>query len=397
MSYSSAVRYRAISINPPVFDVALWLPLLLLSVTLPLLGLSRSAAGDIAGELSFVYASAVYALMGLLAILILRHRHPLKMLFTAADLPLLLFFAVLIIQAVSMQSTFVALQTGVLGCAIFAIRASCFSARFQSALAISSVCLVAFAIGAFLILGPPTDRWLGGIHPNIFGTVCVGAFALSLFGPTWWRDVTLIVVLAVSVSISSRYTMVTCVLIYLLFFFFNWSAIGRIRLTITILIALVAIVSLMVDPQNSPLASALELNSSSRGLGSGASGRDVHWSYFLPQLFERPILGFGFRNRSAFFGAHNGFLNLILQIGVVGASLFFLFYLLRLTSLFRELLASPASAERGKILSILLGVSVGAQLQPQFFSFGDPFGIVAMLCLFSVNGVEIARHLPSNT
>jgi len=190
--------------------------------------------------------------------------------------------------------------------------------------------------------------------------------------------------------------MVTTTLIYALFSLMNWHAIGRVRIAIVILIAVVAVLSLLLDPENSPIASALELSDSTRGLGSGISGRGQHWSYFLPQFLEEPIAGYGFRSRGSYFGPHNGFLDIILQVGLIGSFLFFAFYALRLKSLIHEALSTPALTERGKLLSIMIGVSVGAQLQPQFFSFGDPFGILAMICLFSIPGLERSGVLASS-
>ena len=394
MSNANLARRQSVLISPPIFDVALWFPLLFLAVSVPMLALRRNVtSGDITGEVSVVYGAVVYAVMGLLSILLFRHRFALRGLFTPSDLPLILFFLFIVLQAIAFQSTMIALQAGVFACGIVAIRAACFSARFRKGLFLTSVALILFIGFSYLTLGPPVGRWLGGIHPNVFGAVCVGAFSLSLFGPHWWRDVTLVVVLAVSVSLSSRYTMVTSVMIYAIFSMLNWRAVGQVRITIIALIVLIALLGMVIDPNSSPVASALELNDRSRGLGSGISGRDKNWMNFLPQFFEQPLAGYGFRNRQAYISPHNGFMEIILQVGLVGSVLFFGFYLNRLRNLAVEVINSPRSMERGKLLSILIGVSFGAMLQPQLFSFGDPFGIVAMVCLFCINGLESSGAL----
>lgn len=378
----------SLKIRPAILDTALWLPVLFMAVTLPQLVLRRSANGDIAGEVSFVYAAAVYVLMAATGLLFFRFRAAARQFLSAKDLPLVLFMVLILVQSLVMQSTFIMIQTGVFICAVFGIRSACTSFRLRKGLAYSSYALVGFIILAYILLGPPEQRWLGGIHPNVFGAACVAAFALSLFGPRWWRDLALIVILAAAISISSRYAMVTCVLIYLSYSALNWRAIGRVRLTIIVAVAFLATLSVIIAPESSPIGVALRLGDSARGLGSGASGRDQQWVLFLPQLLERPFLGYGFRNRGSYFGAHNGFLDLFLQTGIVGGIMFFTYYLLRLGTLLKEALVMPPGTERGKLFSILLGISVGAQLQPQLFSFGDPFGITAMICLFSIVPLE---------
>ncbi|MDF2142041.1 O-antigen ligase family protein [Paenirhodobacter sp. CAU 1674] len=389
---TSPTRF-SLTIRPAIFDTALLLPILFIAVTLPQLALRRNVTGDIAGEVSFVYAASVYVLMAATGLFFFRFRAAARQFLSAKDLPLALFMFHILLQSLVLQSTFVMLQAGIFICAVFVIRSACISSRFRRGLAYSSYALVAFILLAYLLLGPPEHRWLGGIHPNVFGASCVAAFALSLFGPRWWRDFVLVVVLALALAISSRYTMVTCVLIYLSYSAMNWRAIGRLRLTVIAALALLAAFSLAIDPENSPIGLALKLGDSSRGLGSGASGRDQQWVLFLPQLFESPFFGYGFRNRGTYFGAHNGFLDVFLQTGLIGGALFFTYYFLRLGTLFQEALALPPGVERGKLFSILLGISVGAQLQPQLFSFGDPFGITAMICLFSIVPLERTGEL----
>lgn len=378
----------SLNIKPAIFDTALYLPILFIAVTLPLLTLRRNVSGDIMGEVSFIYAAAVYVLMAMTGFLFFRFRAAARQLVSVKDLPIVFFIFHILLQSLILQSTFVMFQVSVFVFAIFGIRSACISYRLRDGLAYSSYALVGFIALAYLLLGPPDNRWLGGIHPNIFGASCVAAFSLSLFGPPWWRDFTLVVVLAAAVSISSRYAMVTCIMIYLSYSALNWRAIGRIRLTIITALTLFAALSLTFDLEKSIIGGALKLSDSSRGLESGASGRDRHWNLFLPQLLDSPLYGFGFRNRGSYFGAHNGFLDIFLQTGLIGGLLFLTHYFIRIATLFKEALALPQGVERGKLFSILLGISVGALFQPQLFSFGDPFGITAMICLFSIVPLE---------
>jgi O-antigen ligase len=375
-------------IKPMALDSALWYPLLFAAVTLPMMTLSRAENGAISGGVSFVYAAIVYLSMSLLSLITLRHRRVFRALLHRDDFMLCCLVISILMQVLISQSFSIFVQMCVLVAAFFSIRATGYSARMLYGLFLSSVALFLFIALAYLLLGPPNGRWLGGMHPNVFGTSCVALVALSLFGSKRWIDIAYCIAVAAALGVSSRYAMTTSTLIYLMFWMFNWRHISSARAMVFCLIIAIGIFSLVFLPSGGFIADALALNDETRGLSSGVSGRDGHWAYFMPQFLERPILGYGFRNRGSYVGAHNGFLDLFLQLGLLGAISFFSFLALRLRQLVLEFINTPRLAVRGRLLTILIALMFGAQLQPQFISFGDPFGILALLCLFASEGME---------
>ncbi|MBW6417905.1 O-antigen ligase [Celeribacter sp. PS-C1] len=375
-------------IRPAFFDVSIWLPILFATVTFPLLQLSRNRAGEIDGSVSFAYAASIYLALVCLSVIIVRHTRILKSFFKPSDLLLLLFFGVAVLQVFAIEKTSILLNIIVFIGAGFAIRALGYSERVRKSFVYSSLMLCAFIVAAYVLKGPPVDRWLGGIHPNVFAAACVAMVALSFFGPRWWSDLALAIALVSALGVSSRYAIVTCILLYVLLWSFNFRQIGPLRLFALMALPCILVFDLLFNQANSILGDALKLYDSSRGISSGLSGRDGHWSYFLPQFTERPLIGYGFRNRGAYYGAHNGFLDVFLQMGLLGGVSFFLFVLLRFKELWREAQSSAPGAMKGRLFSILTALVIGAQLQPQFINFGDPFGIMVMICLFSRRRLE---------
>jgi len=383
MHQASETKPKYLLIKPAILDAAVWLPVLLLAVTIPSLALRRDqSSGLILGDVNFQYAALIYFMIGLLAIIHLRYRIILLNSITKIDYLLIGFIIFCFFQSIYFQSIHIFFQSSLLGLIFISLRVASFSPRYEKFLSYTSIAIVVFIIYAFMTLGPPVDRWLGGIHPNLLGASLVAAVGLSLFGPKLWRDFVLIIALIAAASVSSRYAFATCLLIYILFNFFNYKSVGIIRLSIIIFFIAIAVIDLAINPYDAILADIFKLNDQARGVGSGVTGRDDHWIMFWPQFNDNPILGYGFRNRQAYFGAHNGFLDLILQSGVIGTSFFIIFYVTRIFLLTYDLFFIEDHGSRGRFLSIILGTFFAAQLQPQLINFGDPMGILTLICLF---------------
>lgn len=390
MMVGSKQPHNFLRVRPKPLDVALWLPLLLASVTLPLLRLSRSASGDITGDFNFATTAAVYVAMSVLAIFYLRRKAIFSRFFQNSDPLVLLFLGVAVLQFIGSGNLSIAVNSAVFLGAALVMRTLGYSYNLRQALFLGSAVLALFILLAYALHGPPAGRWLGGIHPNVFAASCVALVGLSFFGPRWWSDLALFIALAASLGVSSRYAMLVCILLYCLVWSFNIRHMGPLRLLFLIAMPMSLFFDFLIRAEGSVLSNALQLQDAARGLASGISGRDGHWAYFLPQFLEHPLLGYGFRNRAAYIGAHNGFLDICLQMGLIGAAPFFLFWLMRLGRLFKDAAATPKTEFRGRQFALLLGLSLGAQLQPQFINFGDPFGMMVIFCLFSRDNFE--RH-----
>lgn len=133
---------------------------------------------------------------------------------------------------------------------------------------------------------------------------------------------------------------------------------------------------------------------SSLGRDEGLTGRDEIWAELVPLTMERPILGYGFGGfwtssaieKARIASAHNGYLDLILNLGFVGHIFFFMFllsccwkanrvmndnfdwgiYLLcyLLMAVVHNIAESSAVVLTGKILVVALMLSVSSMASP---------------------------------
>lgn len=377
---------------PALSDPATYVPLLVAGLSFPLYAVERdySAPGG-SGEVSRILPTLLYGLMFLAALGYTRvgsFAAGLKL--YRIDLLIMGFLVVSLLQAGYTGNTTQMLNVGLLIVAALGIRAASQSPQFQRRLVQSSMVLLVFQVLAFVILGPPQYRWLGGIHPNILGGVSVACVALALFGSRRYLDLATIVSLAASLAVSSRYAMLCIGVTYVLYQLLNLRSVGRLRWTVLGLLVAAVFIDVLVNGVNSQLGAAFELDDAARGLGSGLTGRDERWALFWPQLEERPLLGFGFRNRAEYEGVHNGYLTTILENGLLGAGLLFGYCLARALQEARAALLASAAGGRGASFCMLLALGVGALFQPQLLSFGDCFGFSLLLILFSRPGFAVS-------
>jgi O-antigen ligase len=233
----------------------------------------------------------------------------------------------------------------------------------------------------------PQDRWVGGIHPNIFSQASIiVAFSgiMILSGPK--KALAILVALLIAYIVDSRYALATVLILFFGDFLLNfiWTK-PRTLIAIGSVIVL-TIVVVYLQTSNHFFTEAFAIYDQDRGLSSGFTGRDYNWSFFLPQLSEHPFFGYGFRNRLAFIGPHNGFMQYILENGLVISIPFLsaLFFILisNISAFSRSLSDRAFQAHEGRVVLLtLLAIFFGANIQPQLLSFGDEFGPLTLLII----------------
>jgi O-Antigen ligase len=243
---------------------------------------------------------------------------------------------------------------------------------------------VAYVSLAFFIHGAPQGRYVGGIHPNIISQASIIlAFSGLMILSGWKKTLVILASLYLSVLVDSRYALVTV--------FIMWF--GHLVLDPTmksmLLSLLVVIAFTIIFTFTDFFTEVFSLNDPDRGFSSGIGGRASDWDYFLPQLSECPFFGYGFRNLIGYVGAHNGFMQYILENGLVISFLFFsaLFFILisNLSTVWRSLSERTFQAHEGRVVLVtLLAIFFAAMLQPQLISFGDEFGPLTLVILLYV-------------
>jgi hypothetical protein len=233
---------------------------------------------------------------------------------------------------------------------------------------------------AFIMYGAPQNRFVGGIHPNIFSQASIIlAFSALMFLSGWKKTAVILASLFVAFLVDSRYALATVFIMYFGLLLLD----TRVKAKLLSLVFFIALIAMFLF--TNVFSELFSLNDATRGLSSGVSGRSSNWDYFLPQLSEHPFFGYGFRNHD-FVGAHNGFMQYVLENGLVISFLFFSALLLKLISnvsaVWHSLSDRTFQAHEGRVVSVtLLAIIFAANLQPQLINFGDEFGPLTLMIL----------------
>lgn len=376
--------------SSPFQDPAMYLPLIYLCLSFPLFALRRDFTGEVVGEVDFTALLISYIIVAAVSAGMCRYKSVLKNFLSPGDLLLFAFISVILASVFVHESLDPFLQVGLLLVVLLGIRTISMSARFFTGLQMASVLLLVFMLTAIIILGPPVHRRLGGIHPNAFGGIALTCTFLATFGSQRRFEITAAICLSCALLVSSRYSMVGITLLYSVYWLLNIRRAGLLRVSFAVIATFALAVDFFFSAGYGFIGNALELNNSHRGLSSGLTGRDETWSQMPIQFSSKPLFGYGFRDRASYVGAHNAFLNVILENGLLGSVPFFSFYLYRLISLTREALTTSRTTIRGRYLAGLIAFTFGAMLQPQAINFGDSFGYTMLLLMFSAPGAEKA-------
>lgn len=238
---------------------------------------------------------------------------------------------------------------------------------------------VAFVVSALAVFGPPQGRWIGGIHPNLFGFALVIPTAVLLVHAPKIGFPLSLACMAAAIAVSSRYA----ILIILLFVCLALAVYSVRRfgaaLTYSVMIAISPIILIAAGGF---LFDVFELADPNRGLGSGASGRAAMNSTFFDQFIPNAALGVGFRNRADYQYTHNGFLNFALESGLIISALFFSLLIAALYKMSLVSLRNLGQNKNGMTTTIVLfACIISAMFQPQLVNFGDSQGIVLIVAL----------------
>lgn len=262
--------------------------------------------------------------------------------------------------------------------------------------------LLSLVVVAVALHGLPETRTVGGVQPNIFAKIgFVGAVLLVLagrgFGWAW-----LAVALASALLVNSRGGIVailmfvgikTCLLL--------GRNLTRLRLVgiAALSLAMVASATPMVIGNRGPVGWVVEevfrADDPTRGLGTGLTGRADRWVVALERIGENPVLGYGYQMSAEVIqdeyqlreigqsGAHSGFLNLALDVGL---PLSLLWCVLLVDVMFdqgRRALSGSVNedkaAQHASILGFLAASVFFWAIEPVYLSIGHIFGLSFIL------------------
>lgn len=245
--------------------------------------------------------------------------------------------------------------------------------------------MVILLFAAIAIYGWPEERWVGGIHPNILSFIVfvVATFAISRMSLAGY--LVFLACFAIVVLLSSRYV-ILCMLLVAFTAFLTYTR-GRLpKMAFVIVMTAGCLLIILTSPLILDVAYSLFLvDSERRGLGSGVTGRLYSIEESLAEFPDHWLFGVGFRNRVEYLGAHNGYINLLSEIGIIAGIMFFIVLLYCICVAIFEILASqsrnaplPGSRE---MPYLFLASLLAAVFQPQLVNFGDVQGICFILGL----------------
>tara|TARA_X000000950_G_scaffold282004_1_gene379891 strand:- start:23411 stop:24427 length:1017 start_codon:yes stop_codon:yes gene_type:complete len=260
-------------------------------------------------------------------------------------------------------------------------------------------------------------RRVGGVQANVFAKLSLGAlFFSAFFKRAWFRYLSMLACFVFILVVNSRGAFfVATVFIVLVQVAYSVSQ-GRMRNYQVVLFFFVvaAVVSAAMLPTfQEYLFDFVNTSESSRGLGSSVESRQHYNSFALHQIGENPIVGYGFQTRTGVdaldivgASAHNGFLNLFLDLGlIVGISILAIY--LYFVYVGFSIVKKVKSPERKRIIfscaSFLVCYLALAVFEPVYINIGSPisWGVFVAISLIGVersnvrsNGIYSMRSLP---
>lgn len=213
---------------------------------------------------------------------------------------------------------------------------------------------MAWMVALFLIFWLSRVRWRSLLRPAEAAPIALGAFTLVMCG-------------------SATGLLQAAFGIFLLFLLRTYAEKRSLRLPILLLSA-AAILAMALLGQVL-LSAYLEATSRTDTL----SGRTVIWAEVWPYILQRPLLGYGqsafWEDPSRFFGnsywisaahhSHNAYIEVLLDLGIVGLS----FQILFLVSLFRSLWRQmrSGSSDAAALFAALAAIVVASMAGAMFF------------------------------
>ena len=283
----------------------------------------------------------------------------------------------------------------------------------KRALGWASVCILFFLIILLIkhgVSNPGTaKRGIGGIQPNSFAQAALVGLTLAFFLPRWLTYPAVATAITLMLIASSRSQLVGAIAFLLSYGTLTLmaapSSAERLGLATAMLAVTGAVLMLdlyLLSAHGSGLLAILServllLDDPIRGLGSGFTGRTEHWEAGLKAISQAPVLGYGFRRQIV--TAHQGYLNLMSDIGIPLGVSFVIFVVTEIGCRIRTTrrLAVRGLAGHGEALlhrliaAYLISVLAEWVFEPSYLNLGVPYTVFFLLFLAAPRGPAVPR------
>jgi O-antigen ligase len=158
---------------------------------------------------------------------------------------------------------------------------------------------------------------IGGLNRNTTGSTAVGAMILCLLSPNkklhWVAGAACLLII---LACDSRGSLAAGTIFFLTYYTLQ-NGTSRAALHFIAGLCVLGVSFLMVPALHDLLVDrVLKIHDAGRGIGSGFTGRSGLWAAAMSSFWRRPIFGYGFRTGG--FGAHSGYIKLLVENGLVG-------------------------------------------------------------------------------
>jgi O-antigen ligase len=232
---------------------------------------------------------------------------------------------------------------------------------------------------------------IGAAHPNYLGIVSFGILMCAVTVRPWPLAAVLTLTnLFIIVDTQSRSALAAALGGLLLFAALKTNQIGRRKAALALAAtSLICAMVLLVYQQAAldGISALFFLDDKNRGIGTGFTGRVGAWQEAIDLFSENPIFGVGFRMHERYMtilsSAHNGYVSLLAEVGIVGAVPLVALVLLLTLRLARRALQGDPMAIVG--FSFVMGYLLIAAFERLFLNMGNPTSVVAWMFLLIAN------------
>lgn len=243
----------------------------------------------------------------------------------------------------------------------------------------AAVLICLFGLSAIAVHGLPDGRYVGGIHPNTFGSSMLSGFVLSQFRTGLPMIAVRTACVLMAALVSSRFSLVGCVIALV--------ACELIVKPVSPKLVLLAVFGVVLFALfGHEIVGVLALDDPARNLDSGISGRDEYWARAFGMIADNP-LGIGFKRANTEDAGHNGYLKMYIELGIFGGTAIVCALLAAGIFAVARAIRVPMSEPRLRRMAAaraagILAYTLGTFFEPQMFNFGDTHGVMFMLLLF---------------
>lgn len=246
------------------------------------------------------------------------------------------------------------------------------------------------SVGLLAVTLGLSNRSFGGVNANLVGHFGLAIFVLSIASRVRIKWILAGLGLFLIVFAEARTVLVSASLFALVYGFGRFVRSRRGLTFATMLLLPVSGLMLLLGPLIvdiivSATTSITGVTEASRLENTGFSGRANHWRDGIALLDGHELFGYGFRTRSGLnisdhglaTSAHSGIINMLLDIGLIGAILFFMLYI---SAIWQSALEVVQGSRIGLAsLAFLLAMIPTLMAEPNYANFAHPSSFILLL------------------